>query len=102
MSDILTSLRSEFPEYQFKEDHLLAPYTTVKIGGPAEVFYEAKDQEKLIKLLSFVKKNKFPLNMIGWGANVLISDKGIKGLVIRNVAGTIKVLNNQLNNQLNK
>lgn len=95
MSDLLAKLQNEFPEYQFKEDHLLAPYTTVKIGGPAEVFYEAKDQDKLFKLLSFVKKNNIPLTMIGWGANVLISDKGIKGLVIRNVAGEIRVLSDQ-------
>ncbi|MDH5533298.1 MAG: FAD-binding protein [Candidatus Pacebacteria bacterium] len=92
MSELLTQLQNEFPEYNFKENHLLAPYTTVKIGGPAEAFYEAKDQDKLIKLLSFVKKNKLPLTMIGWGANILISDKGVKGLVIRNVAGEIKVL----------
>lgn len=91
MTDLLTTLQSQFLDYQFKTNHLLAPYTTVKIGGPAEVFYEAKDQAKLIDLLLFVRKNKLPVTIIGWGANVLISDQGIKGLVIRNVAGEIKI-----------
>ena len=102
MSELLNQLSSEFPEYNFKENHLLAPYTTVKIGGPAQVFYEAKDQDKLIKLLSFVKKNKISLTIIGWGANVLISDNGIKGLVIRNVAGKIEVLDKDKNSQKEK
>jgi UDP-N-acetylmuramate dehydrogenase len=97
MSQLFSKLTQQFPDYDFKQDHLLAPYTTVKIGGPAEVFYEANDQQKFETLLSFVKENQLPVIVLGWGANVLISDKGIKGLVIRNVAGEIRVLGN--NNQ---
>ncbi|NCN87808.1 MAG: FAD-binding protein [Candidatus Pacebacteria bacterium] len=92
MSQLFEQLTKQFPDYDFKRDHLLAPYTTVKIGGPAEVFYQARDQQKLQKLLSYVRKNNLPVNILGWGANVLISDKGVAGLVIRNVAGEITVL----------
>jgi UDP-N-acetylmuramate dehydrogenase len=92
MSDLLSQLQAQFPDYDFKKDHQLAPYTTVKIGGPAEVFYQAKDQKKFEDLLRFVQENDLPVTVLGWGANVLISDKGIKGLVIRNMAGEIRVL----------
>ncbi|NCN03988.1 MAG: FAD-binding protein [Candidatus Pacebacteria bacterium] len=97
MSQLFSKLTKQFPDYDFKQDHLLAPYTTVKIGGPAEVFYQAKDQQKFENLLSFVKENHLPVTVLGWGANVLVSDKGVDGLVIKNKAGKIKVLGN--NNQ---
>ncbi|MCL4208637.1 FAD-binding protein [Patescibacteria group bacterium] len=92
MSNLADQLRSQFPDYEFKLEEPLARYTTVKIGGPAEVFYEAKDQKKLIDLLQFSIVNKIKITMLGWGANVLISDKGIRGLVIKNRAGEIKIL----------
>lgn len=91
MADLLNQLQTQFPDFKFKGEHQLAPYTTVKIGGPAEVFYLAKDQKKFEQLLSFTKKEDIKTTVLGWGANTLIADRGIRGLVILNKAGQIKV-----------
>lgn len=92
MEDLYTQLSSKFPDYDFKKDQQLAPYTTVKIGGPAEVFYLAKDRDKFEDLLSFAKKNKIQTTVLGSGANTLIADRGINGLVIVNKSGQIKII----------
>jgi len=61
----------------------LKNHTTFKIGGPAKFFIEPRDPEDLKLLLGLAKKNKFSLYLIGRGSNLLISDKGINGVVIR-------------------
>src|SRR3989339_17957 len=62
---------------------LLEDYTTYKIGGPAKYFFVAKNKKELISALEFAKKNKFPVFILGGGSNLLVSDKGFKGLVIQ-------------------
>ncbi len=57
--------------------HLLAPYTTFKIGGPAEHFCVAKTTDELIEAAKLAKKNHWPLYLLGSGSNVLISDQGL-------------------------
>jgi UDP-N-acetylmuramate dehydrogenase len=61
----------------------LGEYTTFKIGGPARFFIEPKDNEDLKLLLGLRKKYKLPLSVIGSGSNILASDKGVRGVVLR-------------------
>ncbi|MFZ2188675.1 MAG: UDP-N-acetylmuramate dehydrogenase [Candidatus Moraniibacteriota bacterium] len=61
----------------------LAPLTTFKIGGPAKFFCVAKDKSELLEALDFAKENKLEIFMLGGGSNVLFSDKGFDGLVIK-------------------
>jgi UDP-N-acetylmuramate dehydrogenase len=63
-----------------RQNHPLAEYTSWKIGGPAEYFYEPADLEDLKQFLHDWKKQ--PVIVLGAGSNVLIRDGGIKGLVI--------------------
>jgi len=63
---------------------LLAQYTTYKIGGPAEYFVTATNQEELVGWVTLARKLKMPYFIMGSGANILIRDGGIKGLVILN------------------
>lgn len=92
----LTSiLRNQFPHLDFKTDYNLASLTTVKIGGPAEIFCQTTNSKDFIELVSFMRKNNLPITLIGWGANTLISDNGIKGLVVKNTAKDITVLDDQ-------
>ena len=67
---------------KFKRNILLKNYTTFKIGGPAEFFFEAKTRESLIKAVGLAKERKLPFFILGGGSNLLVSDKGYKGLVI--------------------
>ena len=58
-------------------------YTTFKIGGPAEYFAEPRNPHELKLLISAAKRYNIHISVIGSGSNILISDKGIKGILLR-------------------
>lgn len=60
----------------------LAQYTTFRIGGPADYFLEPADEQDIINILKYADKNKIPHYIMGNGSNVLISDSGIRGIVL--------------------
>jgi UDP-N-acetylmuramate dehydrogenase len=61
----------------------LAPYTTFKIGGSARFFTEVSTEEALLEALQYAKDNNLRFFILGGGSNVLISDNGFDGLVIK-------------------
>jgi len=79
-----------------KKNESLAKHTTLQIGGPAELFYIAKNKDDLIEILSYVKERALPTTVIGGGSNLLISDQGVKGLVILNHARAYEFEENKL------
>ncbi|MFA8437586.1 UDP-N-acetylmuramate dehydrogenase [Pueribacillus sp. YX66] len=70
----------------------LSKHTTIKLGGPAELYVEPKDVESLIRLMDFIGTAGKEWFVIGRGSNLLIKDGGIKGVVI-NLAKGIQHLN---------
>jgi UDP-N-acetylmuramate dehydrogenase len=64
----------------------LAPYTTFKIGGPADLLFEASSADALADAVRAARQEDVPYFVLGLGANVLIGDRGFRGLVIRNTA----------------
>jgi len=68
----------------------LARYTTARIGGPADVLVEAASAKELKSLVVAARKWQLPITILGGGANVLISDAGLRGLVIINKAKRIE------------
>lgn len=80
-----------FGKIEVKENVVLAPYTSYKIGGPAEYFFEAKNKEDFIGIIKEAQKIRVPFLILGQGTNVLISDKGVKGLVIINRCQDYKI-----------
>lgn len=79
-----------------EENIPLAPYTTYKIGGTADYFYAARSKNDLIQAVNEAKKHKTPFFILGLGANILVSDKGFRGLVIHNKATNFSFENNLL------
>lgn len=75
----------------FQEKIPLAPFTTFKIGGPADLYYEARTVEELVDVVKKTQELKIPITILGGGSNVLIGDKGIRGLVIKNATGRIAI-----------
>jgi len=67
----------------------LAVHTSARMGGNADYFYQAESVESLIEIVSFVWKHRIPFVMIGAASNVLVSEKGVRGLVIQNRANHI-------------
>ena len=70
-----------------KENELLSLHTTMKIGGPADLFIEPSSLENIQKVMSFIKERQLPWRAIGRGSNLLVSDKGIEGVVIKLSSG---------------
>ncbi|HLM83918.1 MAG TPA: FAD-binding protein, partial [Candidatus Bathyarchaeia archaeon] len=68
---------------KIKENIPLAPYTTFKIGGPARFFCEAENEHEILEALKFAKEKDLPVFVLGGGSNVLVSDKGFDGLVVK-------------------
>lgn len=74
-----------------KRDEPLGRFTTFKVGGPADLFYEAKTAGELVLAVQTAYKNKIPLFVLGGGTNILIGDKGIRGLVVKNATQHIAI-----------
>jgi UDP-N-acetylmuramate dehydrogenase len=70
----------------------LAPYTTYKIGGPADFFVTVSSQEELMHAVKSARSEGIPYFILGAGANILIQDKGLRGLVIHNKTNHIDML----------
>jgi len=95
---VYSDLKTNFPNSEIYQNHILAPYTTVKIGGPADIFIHTKSSEEFKSILSFCRDAIYgvstdtPLIILGNGSNVLISDSGIRGIVIKNSSDKIEIL----------
>ena len=74
----------------------LGPLTTLKIGGPADWYYAARTVDELAGVLIIAREYEIPVTLLGDGSNVLISDLGIRGLVIHNRADRIELRGNNL------
>jgi UDP-N-acetylmuramate dehydrogenase len=68
---------------QFLEEVPLAPYTTFQIGGPARWFAEAVSEDDIAAGIAFAAERQLPLFILGGGSNLLVSDAGFSGLVLR-------------------
>lgn len=69
-------------EHIVKQDEPLAPYTYMKIGGPARFFARPENVEQLAELLTRAQNEDLPVYILGGGSNVLVRDEGVNGLVI--------------------
>lgn len=65
------------------ENEPMAGHTTLGVGGPADIYIEAADEDELSALMVYVSSKRLPWLVLGDGANLLVSDKGIRGVVIR-------------------
>lgn len=64
-------------------DEPLAPYTSWKVGGPADAWIIVDTQDRLAQIMRFCAKRKVPWFVLGSGSNLLVGDGGIRGLVLR-------------------
>ncbi|MFM1514684.1 UDP-N-acetylmuramate dehydrogenase [Helcococcus ovis] len=82
---MLENIKNELLSGKFgdsKENEILRDYTTFKIGGPADILVKPNSEYQLSELVKFCKLNDIPLTIIGKGSNLLIRDKGVRGVVI--------------------
>lgn len=74
-----------------KENEPLANHTTMKIGGPADLFIEPSSIENIKKTMELINEHQLKWTAIGRGSNLLVSDKGIEGVVIKLGSGLAEV-----------
>lgn len=84
-------LTNEIKQGIVKIDEPMRKHTNFKIGGNADVFVIAKNIEEIKCVIKFSKENNIPLTILGNGSNVLVSDKGIRGIVLQIGLKEIKV-----------
>jgi len=94
LKKVFTDLKNNFPNLEIYQNHPLAQYTTVKIGGPADIFVHTHNSEEFLDVLKFIdnRQSTIDLTILGNGSNVLISDSGIRGIVIKNDSQEIELL----------
>jgi len=83
MNAKLPQLEKVFPQISFKKNEPLKIYTTLRIGGPADVFCIIETARQLTNLVKEARNLEIPITFIGSGSNILVSDEGIRGLVIK-------------------
>lgn len=74
----------------------LASFTTFGIGGPADYFVKAQTTDDLINAVTWARSRGIPLFVLGSGANILVADKGFRGLVIKNESSEFHFEKNNL------
>lgn len=77
---------------KLKEHITLREFTTMKVGGVADYFFEAKNIEDIISAVMAARADKVPFHIIGWASNIIVSDFGYPGLIIRNKSNNISYL----------
>ncbi len=76
------------PHLRFHEP--LAQYTTLRVGGPADLFYKVTDIEEFAQVTITAHRLNVPTFILGLGSNLLVSDRGVRGLVIYNCCRRIE------------
>ncbi len=91
-NDILNKFEEKLGRGRIKTDESLSAHTTFQIGGPADFYFEANSTEEITKAAETANKLKIPYFIVGGGSNILVGDKGFRGLVIKNNSRNIKIV----------
>jgi UDP-N-acetylmuramate dehydrogenase len=62
----------------------LAPHTSLRIGGPADFFLRVATEKDLLDAIQVARENELPVFLLGGGTNLLVADRGIRGVVLQN------------------
>lgn len=92
MTDIhpaVDGMRRKFGD-AVQENVSLAPYTSARIGGPADVLVTVHSAEELADVMQFIWQEPIPYYILGGGSNVLVSDDGFRGVVVLNRAKAVR------------
>jgi UDP-N-acetylmuramate dehydrogenase len=83
------ALGSTFGTDRVRRGAPLADLTTFRVGGPADWLIDTYDSDEIVTALAIARDSSVPVTILGGGSNVLVSDAGVRGLVIRPRAGAI-------------
>jgi UDP-N-acetylmuramate dehydrogenase len=84
-SPLAEALRDIFGD-RLRESVPMAPYTSIRIGGPADFLLEARSADELAEMIRQLWDCEAPFQVLGMGSNILVSDAGMRGVVVLNRA----------------
>lgn len=87
LQGLAAELQSLVPAAAIRVNEPMSHHTTMKVGGPADIFVEPSGPEEFIQLLRFCHTRHVPCLVIGEGSNLIVRDGGLRGVVIRLAAG---------------
>ncbi len=96
MNGFAGAMEEAFGAERVKRDAILAPFTTFKVGGPADVLIETHTADEIARAFAIAKAHGAMVTMLGGGSNVLIADSGIRGVVIRTRGGEVSAIGDHL------
>src|SRR5438128_8568649 len=88
--DIASALRDALGSDRLRSHAPLGPLTTFRVGGPADWLLETRSSEEIVAALELAAAAGLPVTVLGGGSNVLVSDAGVRGLVIRPRGGEVR------------
>lgn len=86
---------SEKLKQGLREHEVMREHTTIKTGGVADFYFEAKTIDELITAVKAAHEIKIPYVVLGWGSNIVFSDYGFPGLIIKNSTSNISFMNSE-------
>ena len=92
MTDPGFALAEAFGTDRVRRDVALSDYTTFRVGGPADWLIETRSSREMVQALQIARDNGMPATILGGGSNVLVADRGVRGLVIRPRGGDVRTL----------
>ena len=95
MQNIYEEIAKNMPKSEIKRDEPMSKHTSFKTGGNAEFYLLINTENQIKRLLNYSKENDIDLYIIGNGSNLLVSDKGIKGIVARITFEDLAITENQ-------
>ena len=92
MSAFDSALAGILGEGRVTRNAALAPFTTFKVGGPADWLVTLKSAEEVRAVVQLAREHGVPVSVLGGGSNVLVSDAGVRGVVLRVHGGDVRAL----------
>ena len=89
MNGLVAAMQEAFGADRLRPNVPLAPLTTFRVGGAAEWLIETRSGDELVTALKLARAASVPVTMLGGGSNVLVADRGVRGLVIRPRGGEV-------------
>ena len=92
--EICQELTKEIPVEQVYANEPMSKHTTFKVGGNADIFVKVKNIEELMFVINVAKRNSIHMTIMGNGSNILVKDRGIRGIVVKIEFDEIKIESN--------
>lgn len=83
MQNVYENLCENMPSLDIKKNEDMSKHTTFKVGGKADIYINVKTIDELKLVLKYIKENNIPFYIVGNGSNLLVKDKGIRGIVAK-------------------